>query len=43
MMDSPRLRATPRRRFVRPMASLRELAAAHAPLLVLDAASAAKR
>lgn len=40
MMDSPRLRGAVRRRFVRPVPSLRELAAAHAPLLVLDAASA---
>lgn len=40
MMDSPRLRGAARRRFVRPMASLREIASAHAPLLVLDAASA---
>ena len=40
MMDSPRLRALRRPRFVRPMASLRELVAAHSPVLVLDAASA---
>src|SRR6267142_6499721 len=41
--DAPRfarLRAVARRRFVTPMPGLRQLAADHAPLLILDAASA---
>ena len=40
MPDSARLRGGATRRFVAPMPSLRQLLAAHAPLLVIDAASA---
>ena len=40
MPDSARLRGGAHRRFVAPMPSLRHLLAAHAPLLLIDAASA---